>query len=241
MIDTLVPFFNAGLQSDEFCVWAVSDPLTKEEAHASLASNIRDYQRYVDAGCIEIVDGNEWYLSQDLKKVTYGWHEKEQAALARGMTGMRASGIAFWLETKYRDDFLAYEQELDASLAGHSLLILCTYPVRASFAADVIDVAHAHQLTAIRRNGEWSFIAAAGSPSHHSLTLREVEVLTWVARGKSAWEIGKILNITKRTVDEHARSSTQKLGASNRTEAATIALDRHIIELNTKVRTARMR
>ena len=39
----------------------------------------------------------------------------------------------------------------------------------------------------------------------HGLTPREIEVLGWVAQGKSASEIGSILDIAKRTVDEHAK------------------------------------
>jgi LuxR family quorum sensing-dependent transcriptional regulator len=63
------------------------------------------------------------------------------------------------------------------------------------------------------------------------LTGREREVLTWTAQGKSAWEIGVILNIGKRTVDEHAQSATRKLDALNRTHAVAIALRDHAIEL----------
>jgi LuxR family quorum sensing-dependent transcriptional regulator len=63
------------------------------------------------------------------------------------------------------------------------------------------------------------------------LTARESEVLRWVANGKSAWEIGEILNITKRTVDEHVRGGVQKLGAANRTHAVAIALCDGIIKL----------
>ena len=62
-----------------------------------------------------------------------------------------------------------------------------------------------------------------------SLTSREIEVLEWVARGKSAWEIGEILNITKRTVDEHAHSAVRKIGAANRTHAVAIAIRDRII------------
>jgi LuxR family quorum sensing-dependent transcriptional regulator len=58
----------------------------------------------------------------------------------------------------------------------------------------------------------------------HSLTPREREVLTWVANGKSAWEIGEILNIAKRTVDEHVRTACRKLDAVNRTQAVAIAM-----------------
>jgi DNA-binding CsgD family transcriptional regulator len=62
------------------------------------------------------------------------------------------------------------------------------------------------------------------------LTAREREVLTWVARGKSASEISAILRIAKRTVDEHAQSAFHKLGASNRVHAVAIALRNRFIE-----------
>ena len=63
----------------------------------------------------------------------------------------------------------------------------------------------------------------------HSLTSRELEVLTWVARGKSAWEIGEILNIAKRTVDEHVQTAVRKIGAVNRTHAVALAVRDQII------------
>ncbi len=56
------------------------------------------------------------------------------------------------------------------------------------------------------------------------LTEREKEVLTCVAVGKTAWEIGEILGIAKRTVDEHTHSAGRKLGAVNRVQAVAIAL-----------------
>jgi LuxR family quorum sensing-dependent transcriptional regulator len=61
------------------------------------------------------------------------------------------------------------------------------------------------------------------------LTPREREVLSWVAEGKSAWEIGIILKIAKRTADEHVHTASRKLNASNRAHAVAIAIkDRHI-------------
>ena len=63
------------------------------------------------------------------------------------------------------------------------------------------------------------------------LTPREREVLAWVARGKSAWEIGEILDIAKRTVDEHVQSAVRKLGAVNRTHAVALAIRDHLVEI----------
>jgi LuxR family quorum sensing-dependent transcriptional regulator len=56
------------------------------------------------------------------------------------------------------------------------------------------------------------------------LTPREREVLTWIAHGKTAWEVGEILAIAKRTVDEHVQAAGRKLGAKNRTHAVALAL-----------------
>ena len=41
LLDTLVPFFKAGLESKEFCLWVVSDSdlITVEEAKGALAKN----------------------------------------------------------------------------------------------------------------------------------------------------------------------------------------------------------
>lgn len=63
------------------------------------------------------------------------------------------------------------------------------------------------------------------------LTARERDVLSWAAHGKSAWEIGEILRIAKRTVDEHTQSAARKLGASNKTQAVALALIRGLIEI----------
>lgn len=56
------------------------------------------------------------------------------------------------------------------------------------------------------------------------LTPREIEILTWIAKGKSRWEVGTILNISEDTVKAHLENVRQKLGAANTTHAIAIAL-----------------
>ena len=59
---------------------------------------------------------------------------------------------------------------------------------------------------------------------------REIETLTWVARGKTSLEISQILNLSKRTVDFHIDNARNKLGVSTRTEAAIKAVTGRLIE-----------
>jgi DNA-binding CsgD family transcriptional regulator len=65
----------------------------------------------------------------------------------------------------------------------------------------------------------------------YSLTAREIEVLGWVARGKSASAIGETLDITKRTVDAHVSSIVSKIGAMNRTHAVALAICDRLIKI----------
>jgi LuxR family quorum sensing-dependent transcriptional regulator len=86
-----------------------------------------------------------------------------------------------------------------------------------------------HLMAQYSFNQIWS--VAAPQRKTPCLTGREREVLTWAAKGKSAWEIGEILDITKRTVDEHAQHASRKLGAVNRTQAVAMALRNHLISI----------
>ncbi len=56
------------------------------------------------------------------------------------------------------------------------------------------------------------------------LTEREVEILRWTAAGKTAWEIGGILNISERTVNFHVQNVMEKFGVHNKTHAAAKAM-----------------
>lgn len=61
------------------------------------------------------------------------------------------------------------------------------------------------------------------------LTPREAECLTWAANGKSAWEIGRILNISRYTVQEHMDNAKRKLGCHTRDHAVVKAVMQGLI------------
>jgi DNA-binding response OmpR family regulator len=57
-----------------------------------------------------------------------------------------------------------------------------------------------------------------------ALTMREAEVLGWLARGKSNHDIAEILRISPRTVHKHLERIFVKLGVDSRSSATSVAL-----------------
>jgi DNA-binding NarL/FixJ family response regulator len=87
---------------------------------------------------------------------------------------------------------------------------------------DVLVTIIAARLAGVARSEIW--------PKLVELHDREVETLTWAARGKTSAEIAQILGLTKRTVDFHLDNARSKLGASTRTEAVIKAATGRLIE-----------
>ena len=60
--------------------------------------------------------------------------------------------------------------------------------------------------------------------SRDLLTERQIEVLSWVARGKTNAEIAKILSLKTGTIGKYLERIFPKLGVENRTAAASFVL-----------------
>ena len=56
LIDILVPYFKAGLENNEFCMWITSGLLKVEDAKASLKKVVKNLDHFVKKGQIEILD-----------------------------------------------------------------------------------------------------------------------------------------------------------------------------------------
>ncbi|HSY28522.1 MAG TPA: response regulator [Burkholderiaceae bacterium] len=63
-----------------------------------------------------------------------------------------------------------------------------------------------------------------------NLTDREVDALTWSARGKTSDEIAQIIGLTKTVVDAHLNQARVKLRATTRTEAVVNAVKGKLIK-----------
>ena len=66
--------------------------------------------------------------------------------------------------------------------------------------------------------------APARLDSTQGLTRREIDVLAWVATGKTNAQIAEVLSIAPGTVKKHLEHIYEKLGVSSRTDAAITAI-----------------
>ena len=113
LTDILVPYFKAGLENNEFCMWVTSEPLGVEEAIESLRKVKPDIKGYLDKKQIEIIPYDEWYIEDggfNSKNVLNGWVEKLNEAINRGYGGLRVTGNVSFLEKEDRDDLAEYEE-----------------------------------------------------------------------------------------------------------------------------------
>ena len=73
--------------------------------------------------------------------------------------------------------------------------------------------------------------ALAAQMPRPDLSAREVQVLELIVRGLANKQIAYSLNIAEHTVKNHVKSILGKLGAQDRTQAATVAIQRGIIHI----------
>jgi PAS domain S-box-containing protein len=164
LLDTVVPYCKAGLESQEFCLWVVAEPVREAEARHALKRAVPNLDRYHTDQSIEIVSAGDWYLQGgtfDLERVIGGWHALLARASARGYAGVRVTGDTAWLEKKDWKDFCEYEEAINVAIANQRMAVLCTYPLAACSAVEILDVVRTHQFAVAKRHSGWDVIETA--------------------------------------------------------------------------------
>ncbi len=164
LVETLLPYFLAGLAGNEFCMWVTSAPLQVDQATAALRRALPDLDEYLARGQIEILDYSQWYTPAgqfDADTVLQGWLEKLADARQRGFEGLRLTGNTFWLEQSNWADFTLYEEKVNAIIGGQRMLALCTYSLEKCGVREIMDVVANHQFALIKNAGRWEIIESA--------------------------------------------------------------------------------
>jgi two-component system, sensor histidine kinase PdtaS len=164
LADSLVPFFKAGLDNNERCLWVTSEPFDSEDARAALRAAVPDLDGRERDGQIEIVDYRNWYLrTGDLSadEVVKDWLSRAQRARSTGYKGLRLTGNTFWLECDGFDAFSDYEATVNRGFTSQPIIALCSYCLGRCRPTDVLEVVRNHQFAVARRRGAWEVIEDA--------------------------------------------------------------------------------
>lgn len=154
LADILIPYFSAGLQRNEQCIWVTAKPLQADEARALLRATVPDIGAREHSGQLEIIDYQDWYLKSGTLSVAglhRTWAERQELALQRGYAGLRVTGNTTWLDRRTWKHFIDYEARLNKAMQGLRILCVCSYALGRCDSHRIIDVVQSHQFALIHR------------------------------------------------------------------------------------------
>ena len=159
LLDILVPYFKAGLENNEFCMWITGESFNEEEAKQAMRGAMPDFGQYLEGGQIEIVPYTQWYLKEGVfsgRRILNAWSDKLSQALHNDYDGMRIAGNTSWLRGRDWRNFNKYEEEANNVIGKNPMLAICAYSLSKCGASEVIDVLKNHRLTLIKRGSNWT-------------------------------------------------------------------------------------
>jgi two-component sensor histidine kinase/PAS domain-containing protein len=148
--EVLVPYFKAGLENNERCLWVVREPFGEDEARAALAAEVPDLHQREAAGQVEIVSADRFYSAEkdvDPRALVDGLLQLEEEALAAGFQGLWTNGNCGGVSGSQWHDFQDYEALVQKTLPGRRMICMCSYSVDQLHDGSQFDVMQRHHLT----------------------------------------------------------------------------------------------
>lgn len=158
------------------------------------------------------------------------------AAKFCGLLGGLSNELRSDLEAIISDDALSVPLRSSLSfpvkdkLGRESLLILASTVSDGLAQLESTQLSHAQDFVHKIHNVANSLIASDKETPVAKLTKRELECLRWAADGKTNWEIGEILGVTKRTVVFHLQNAAGKLNTANRYHTVAQAINTGLVK-----------
>jgi len=164
LVDVLVPYFKAGLENNESCIWITSETISKKVAEEAMGKAIPDFPKYLASGQIEIIPHTDWYLKGDIfnaKRVLNAWLDKLERAIASGYDGLRVSGDTAWVKRKDWDKFCTYEKEVNNAISKYRMLALCTYLLYKYGTSQALKVMSNHRYSLMKYKDQLTLIGSS--------------------------------------------------------------------------------
>ena len=157
----LVPYFAAGLRSNERCIWITAEPLDVASAGEALRKAGLDVSALIASGALVISDHSDWYGAvdkSDPEAILALWLEAEDRALAEGCSGLRVTGNTSFVTPQDWAAFMRYEERLNTHFASRRIVTLCSYRLGQCSATELLDVARNHHCMLDQSERDWQVV-----------------------------------------------------------------------------------
>jgi hypothetical protein len=172
LLDSLAPYFKAGLRLDDRCLWITASPLTALEARAEMAKSLPDIDAIVQAGHLRIIDASDWYARTDgfkAEQMIRRWLEEEEDALAQGCNGLRIAENASFLMQLDPAALMEYEHAASEAFQERRIVALCSFNLHHCQATDIFDIIRVHHFTLDRPDDHWQVLEPMDSPQKRAM------------------------------------------------------------------------
>jgi PAS domain S-box-containing protein len=161
LLEVLVPYFKAGLENNEFCLWVTSEPLKTTAAKNALRRAVPKLDSYIKKCQIKFVPHTQCDHesgSFDSERVVKCWGDKLDRALSSGYDGLRLAGNALWPKKADWKNPTTRETAIDNVINQNKVIVLRTYFLNNFTPGEVLDIVSTQRFALIKREDTWKTI-----------------------------------------------------------------------------------
>jgi len=128
----MIPFFQAGLEKREACLWLVSQKNGLDSALTIAQATIPQFSNYVSTGQFQILSAEDWYLTDgsfDEAKAINHALEYLETIQKKGFQQLRGSGDGGVILRRDWPLVEAYEKKMGPWIKENHIVALCAYPI----------------------------------------------------------------------------------------------------------------
>lgn len=155
LLDILIPYFKAGLEGNELCLWVISRPLDVETARKALEAAVPNLEEYLNTAQLEIIPETQWHARGGTSDA--GVPSELDRAMSGGFDGLRLSCGA----TRNKKDgaiFTCYGTDV---VSSYNVIAAFTYPRDECDAIGLMEVVKNHRFALVRNLDTWEIIESS--------------------------------------------------------------------------------
>lgn len=150
----MIPFFQAGIEKGDACLWLVSETIGVACAHQTAQSEIRQFKDAVSSGQFEIFSGELWYLNKgmfDEAQAVFNAQNYLEKVKRAGFKCLRGAGDSASIPRMEWGKVDLYERKMDGWIKSQPIIGLCAYPLLQCTPSHAKNVLESHEDVLIGR------------------------------------------------------------------------------------------